>query len=614
MAYIGRGIDNLSNIEVLDVITFTDSAGPYNILKGGVAFIPSATQNLLIEVDGIIQASASYTTTGSTITFGVSMASSSVMNSFLHLATGLITTPGDGTVSSVKIVDDAVTTAKILDNNVTVAKLPTTLDVSGNTVTLPASVGGLGTGITNAQLAGSITDAKITGLASSKLSGLVPVVNLGTGTASASTYLAGDQSYKALSEYDDDAIRNDIATLALHQATNANAAKYNLINTNVDQYEDSAGIASFTTCSRNAAGEYVASVEAAEGIDENTVMMLHFETAPAATIVDSSDNSGDITITKSGSAATDATQKKFGTYALHTEQATADYILTGNLSSGLTRAFPTTGDFTVDFWAYHSTHETSNRLFSIGNDGGTGGGQPVICMGISAGSPNDMNFHSDFGSNSPAGESDFTDNGVWNHWAMQRTSGNLYGYFNGKIYWDNSGSGQDFLDGVSLMQNDDNVFVAARSASSAEHFRGYIDEFRISNISRYAATAATGTQVFTPETAAYSAGSVNASGNYVSTATIANASVSTMGAVITYKNFAGTNTLNTDIVLEVSANGGTNYTTAVLTAGGTFSTGILQAVANDIVVTAGTSIQYRISFANQDAAKTAHIYGASLMY
>ena len=92
-------------------------------------------------------------------------------------------------------------------------------------------------------------------------------------------------------------------------------------------------------------------------------------------------------------------------------------------------------------------------------------------------------------------------------------------------------------------------------------------------------------------------------------------SVSTMGAVITYKNNAGTNTLNTDIVLEVSANGGTNYTTAVLTAGGTFSTGILQAVANDISVTAGTSIQYRISFANQAlASKEARIYGASLMY
>ena len=180
MAYIGRGIDNLSNIEVLDVITFTDSAGPYNILKGGVAFIPSATQNLLIEVDGIIQASASYTTTGSTITFGVSMASSSVMNSFLHLATGLITTPGDGTVSSVKIVDDAVTTAKILDNNVTVAKLPTTLDISGNTVTLPASVSGLGTGI-------NVT---------TQITGVVPSANLGSGTGSSANFLRGDSSWQ----------------------------------------------------------------------------------------------------------------------------------------------------------------------------------------------------------------------------------------------------------------------------------------------------------------------------------------------------------------------------------------------------------------------------------
>ena len=30
MAYIGRGVDKISNIEVLDAITLTDSAGPYN--------------------------------------------------------------------------------------------------------------------------------------------------------------------------------------------------------------------------------------------------------------------------------------------------------------------------------------------------------------------------------------------------------------------------------------------------------------------------------------------------------------------------------------------------------------------------------------------------------
>ena len=54
---------------------------------------------------------------------------------------------------------------KIKDLNVTAGKLATTLDISSNTVTLPASVGGLGTGITNAQLAGSIdVTSKITGV------------------------------------------------------------------------------------------------------------------------------------------------------------------------------------------------------------------------------------------------------------------------------------------------------------------------------------------------------------------------------------------------------------------------------------------------------------------
>ena len=47
MAYIGRGLDKLSNVDVLDAITFTNSAGPYNITKSSTAFIPSAVQNLL---------------------------------------------------------------------------------------------------------------------------------------------------------------------------------------------------------------------------------------------------------------------------------------------------------------------------------------------------------------------------------------------------------------------------------------------------------------------------------------------------------------------------------------------------------------------------------------
>ena len=103
MAYIGRGIENFSQIEVLDIITFTNSAGPYNITKSSAAFIPSTVNSLLIEVDGIIQAPSSYTISGSTITFGVSMSSGSTMNSMLHFGTGLISTPADGTVTTAKL-------------------------------------------------------------------------------------------------------------------------------------------------------------------------------------------------------------------------------------------------------------------------------------------------------------------------------------------------------------------------------------------------------------------------------------------------------------------------------------------------------------------------------
>jgi len=102
MAYIGRGIENFSQIEVLDLITFTNSTGPYNILNSTATFVPSTVNSLLIEVDGIIQAPASYIIAGSTITFGASMPSTSTMNSMIHFGTGLITVPADGTVTTAK--------------------------------------------------------------------------------------------------------------------------------------------------------------------------------------------------------------------------------------------------------------------------------------------------------------------------------------------------------------------------------------------------------------------------------------------------------------------------------------------------------------------------------
>jgi len=88
-----------------------------------------------------------------------------------------------------------------------------------------------------------------------------------------------------------------------------------------------------------------------------------------------------------------------------------------------------------------------------------------------------------------------------------------------------------------------------------------------------------------------------------------------MGAIITYQDNAGTNALNSDIVLQLSADGGSNFTTATLTALPDFSTGIKMCKVNDLTGTAGTSLKYQLSFANQaSGSKEARIRGVSLQY
>jgi len=113
MAYVGRGIDNISNASLLDTITFTNSAGPYNLEKGSAAFTPVSVQALVISIDGIIQAASSYTISAATITFDSVMASTSTNDFIVHNGVGLITEPSDGSVTAAKIEDEAVTEPKL---------------------------------------------------------------------------------------------------------------------------------------------------------------------------------------------------------------------------------------------------------------------------------------------------------------------------------------------------------------------------------------------------------------------------------------------------------------------------------------------------------------------
>ena len=111
MAYIGRDTDKISNVEVLDNITF-DGSSSYTLQKGGSNFTPSSANTILLSIDGVVQA-GNFTVSGSTIDFGTAVAGTSTCDFILHYGVGLITTPSDGSVTEAKIGTGAVTSAKL---------------------------------------------------------------------------------------------------------------------------------------------------------------------------------------------------------------------------------------------------------------------------------------------------------------------------------------------------------------------------------------------------------------------------------------------------------------------------------------------------------------------
>ena len=111
MAYIGRDTDKISNVEVLDNITF-DGSSSYTLQKGGSNFTPSSANTLLVSINGVVQA-GNFTVSGSTIDFGTAVAGTSTCDFILHYGVGLITTPSDGTVTTAKLADSSVSLAKL---------------------------------------------------------------------------------------------------------------------------------------------------------------------------------------------------------------------------------------------------------------------------------------------------------------------------------------------------------------------------------------------------------------------------------------------------------------------------------------------------------------------
>ncbi len=141
MAYIGQNLDRFSIVEKLDVITpaTATGAGPYNLTKSNVAFVPASADTMVVSINGVSQY-GNFTVNGSTITFSGALTDADTCNFIYQMGTGFITTPADGTVNTAQLADNSVTTAKINNSAVTDAKIAT-VSASKLTGALPAISG-----------------------------------------------------------------------------------------------------------------------------------------------------------------------------------------------------------------------------------------------------------------------------------------------------------------------------------------------------------------------------------------------------------------------------------------------------------------------------------------
>ena len=113
-------------------------------------------------------------------------------------------------------------------------------------------------------------------------------------------------------------------------------------------------------------------------------------------------------------------------------------------------------------------------------------------------------------------------------------------------------------------------------------------------------------------------GVTNATGTLISTSQTASSARTKVSGVFLYKDNAGTATLGTDLKLYVTCNGGTNWTEVtssdMTTSSSNFSTGIKTVYFAEKTCTSGTSIKYKVEWANQSGSKATQLHGIALNY
>ena len=174
MAYIGRNLEQFSNVEKLDVITpaTATGAGPYNLTQNSTAFTPINANSLVISIDGVIQY-GNFSVNNATVTFDAALSDANTCDFIYQMGIGLISTPADDTVTTAKLSDNSVTSAKIVNDTIVNADINSsaaiaTTKLASNSITINGSAVALGGSVTVGETKptiGSISPTVITNAA-----------------------------------------------------------------------------------------------------------------------------------------------------------------------------------------------------------------------------------------------------------------------------------------------------------------------------------------------------------------------------------------------------------------------------------------------------------------
>jgi len=477
------------------------------------------------------------------------------------------------------------------------------------------------TSLDASKLTGTIADARIPSLAASKI---------GSGTF-ADARIASSNVSQHVTAFDDNKIVNDLSTLAIRQSSNENKSAYNTNSMYVDVFQDDSGIGSVTTAQRNSS-EYLES--AVDSMATNWTA-VNLNTSPwtgshsmsgigSEDWIDDNDQASwlaNVSATQ-GTRVGESSENKFNRFSLGSGISTALQFGSDKAWEILTlvRDSDTAGGVVGLFSGITSNHATNgyDAFTSTAVVQGAGGNHvnphdklssSQFSIGISGQWSGEVFKYMSGGSATAI-------TGLTNNSAIHHSSGSYPGYYAVRYVYDGSLSGAARLKyDLAYPNQDSTTTLGLQNIGGDGSTAGYIlptsgyPGFTIGHYNGSNMEAAIQIHYKTQTS------TTNATGSVTSNAITAPSSVSKMGAIITYQDNAGTNTLNTDIVLKLSADNGSNFATATLVAMPDFATGIKMAKVNDLSVTAGTQLKYKIEFANQAASsKEARIRGIALQY